>query len=76
MMLQELCEGIPLRDWMVEFQRTSTEGINEQDLVKVINVVTRTLIHVHEAGIVHCDMKPDNSKSSRHSGNIFMLSYS
>jgi len=60
MMLQELCEGIPLRDWMVEFQRTSTEGINEQDLVKVINVVTRTLIHVHEAGIVHCDMKPDN----------------
>ena len=61
MMLQELCVGKPLREWMYDFEAMTIDGMNEQDLVRTINVVTRTLIHVHQVGIVHCDMKPDNS---------------
>ena len=37
-----------------------TPGLNEQDLIKLLNHMTSALMYIHKHLIVHADVKPEN----------------
>lgn len=54
-LVQELCSGGELFDMISKLGRYT-----EKDAADVLIQILRGLAHMHEKGIAHCDLKPDN----------------
>ncbi|KZO95582.1 kinase-like protein, partial [Calocera viscosa TUFC12733] len=56
----ELCGLGDLSILLQEFGRISEEGLGEARVWKILNEITKGLTHIHQAGILHLDLKPAN----------------
>ncbi|KZT59201.1 kinase-like protein, partial [Calocera cornea HHB12733] len=56
----ELCGLGDLSILLQEFGRISEQGLGEARVWKILNEITKGLKHIHEAGILHLDLKPAN----------------
>ncbi|EFC43268.1 eukaryotic translation initiation factor 2-alpha kinase [Naegleria gruberi] len=58
--VMQLCEGTTLENWLLQSEKKKNRKTNLIDILKIFKRIVKGVCHIHERGLVHNNLKPNN----------------